>query len=285
MASSISTIIPVYNRSDLLHRALHSIVIQTHPVDEIVVVDNGSEEDLKVVLQDFDHNITYIRHDKNLGAAAARNTGIKKAKGTYVAFLDSDDVWHPEKIEKQLAYHQANKDILVSTTGFNLEDAQYAIKHKPRVPAPEIQSIEHFVWGCFLSPGSTMMVHRDIFKKVGFFDTSYERLEDWDWLLRLGMKEEGRVYVLQESLSTIYLGGKPAYLPVKRSLAHLQKEHLAKVRAYVPSLVSKFKAGICLEEAYSLYNNKKLATSLYKLVKANIHSLATFGRLLQKITK
>jgi glycosyltransferase involved in cell wall biosynthesis len=100
----ISVIIPVYNRTDLLPRAVNSVLNQTYDNLEIIVVDDGSTEDIEGVLDKFDDvRIHYIRHEANRGVAAARNTGMRFAHGEYVAFLDSDDEWFERKIERQLS--------------------------------------------------------------------------------------------------------------------------------------------------------------------------------------
>ena len=102
----VSVIIPTYNRVDLIVRAIDSIQNQSlaSSAIEIIVVDDGSEEDIAGAVNSLeDRRIRCIRHDANLGASTARNTGIREAQGKYVAFLDSDDVWHQDKLKEQLA--------------------------------------------------------------------------------------------------------------------------------------------------------------------------------------
>ena len=97
----ISAIIPAYNSQDFIIDAINSIKNQTHPVDEIIVIDDGSIDDTQQIIQAQTTDIIYIKQD-NQGPSAARNTGIETAKGDWVAFLDADDQWTIDKIEKQL---------------------------------------------------------------------------------------------------------------------------------------------------------------------------------------
>ncbi|HUT64710.1 MAG TPA: glycosyltransferase family 2 protein [Spirochaetota bacterium] len=104
MSSSptVSVIIPAYNRAHYIKRAIESVKAQTYRGFEIVVVDDGSTEDLRSVVSLCGPDIRYIRHERNLGSAEARNRGIREARGQFVAFLDSDDIWLPEKLDRQV---------------------------------------------------------------------------------------------------------------------------------------------------------------------------------------
>jgi len=97
----ISVVIPTYNRAIYVTQAIESVLAQTVPTDEIIVVDDGSTDNTQEVLKRFGDRIRYIRQD-NTGAGIARNTGIKSSKNEYVAFLDSDDLWEPNRLERQL---------------------------------------------------------------------------------------------------------------------------------------------------------------------------------------
>ena len=99
----VSVIIPTYNRAHLIDKAIKSVLNQTYQDFEIIVVDDGSTDNTNEVLKNFtDSRIHYIFHTSNLGVSAARNTGIKTSQGEYIALLDSDDDWLPEKLDKQV---------------------------------------------------------------------------------------------------------------------------------------------------------------------------------------
>ncbi|HET7536321.1 MAG TPA: glycosyltransferase family A protein, partial [Candidatus Didemnitutus sp.] len=107
---TVSAIIPTYNRAHLLPAALASIFAQTQPVDEVIVVDDGSKDNTADVLRTYGDRVRYIRQ-QNAGAGAARNHGMREARGDYVAFLDSDDLWMPEKNARQQELLRAHPEI------------------------------------------------------------------------------------------------------------------------------------------------------------------------------
>jgi glycosyltransferase involved in cell wall biosynthesis len=99
----VSVVLPTFNRGYCLERAIRSVLGQTYPDWELIVVDDGSTDDTQAVLESFkDPRIRVFRHSVNRGVAAARNTGLAAARGEFIAFLDSDDEWRPDKLTKQL---------------------------------------------------------------------------------------------------------------------------------------------------------------------------------------
>ena len=117
---TVSIIIPTYNREQLLGRAIKSVLAQTYQDFELIIVDDGSTDNTERLVKSFNSEKTrYIRHRKNKGPAAARNTGIRSAKGDYIAFQDSDDEWMPEKLEKQMrAFTTAPPEVGVVYTSY-----------------------------------------------------------------------------------------------------------------------------------------------------------------------
>ena len=179
---TISVIIPVFNRQDVLPRAVRSVLSQTFADYELIVVDDGSTQpfaDLGAAALERP-NVRVVRHEENRGAAAARNTGVRAAEGRYVAFLDSDDTWHAEKLERQLAFMRAAPDARASCTGFALvSDTGLADRRLP----PAASDLDEILWGCRISPGTTLMVERGFYQAVGPMEETLQRLEDWDWMI------------------------------------------------------------------------------------------------------
>ena len=107
----ISVIIPTYNRAHLISRSAKSVLAQTYPDFELIIVDDGSGDNTEEIIEALaDPRIRYLRHESNRGVSAARNTGIRAARGDYIAFQDSDDEWLPQKLEKQLGlFEQDNR--------------------------------------------------------------------------------------------------------------------------------------------------------------------------------
>jgi glycosyltransferase involved in cell wall biosynthesis len=177
----ISVVIPSYNRADLLLRALDSVFAQTHPADEIIVVDDGSTDD--TLLRTSQLPITLIQQE-NRGVSAARNVGIQRASGDWIALLDSDDEWLPDKLERQLAHLSAEPDMRVCHT-----NERWLRLGKPLKQLPKHQKYGGWIFPrcldiCLMSP-SSIIIHRDVFDTVGLFDENLPACEDFDLWLRI----------------------------------------------------------------------------------------------------
>lgn len=188
----ISVIIPCYNRSDVISRAVRSVFAQTYSNLEIIVVDDASEnrEKLELVLgENNDTRLRVIHHSENQGGAAARNTGVAHAKGEFVAFLDSDDEWLPTKLEKQfeLASEQKNENWLIYCQSV-VQTTQASALHHSVMPAAAIASGECVGDYLFTEKGwlptPAMLLPRSLAVKVPF-NPELRRHQDYDLLLRL----------------------------------------------------------------------------------------------------
>jgi glycosyltransferase involved in cell wall biosynthesis len=184
MLLNISVVIPVYNRPDLLNRALCSVSKQTTKPDEVLVVDDGSSSppDLSGSQENLDVNC--LRSDKNLGVSAARNWGIQQARGEWIALLDSDDVWEPKKLERQVQYIDQNPQLLAVHT---LE--KWIRLGNEVIPPAYLDKSSNRLWerslkNCLICP-SSVLLHRSVFESVGWFDESLPVCEDYDFWLRL----------------------------------------------------------------------------------------------------
>lgn len=179
---AVSVIIPVFNRQDLLRRAVSSVLAQTFQDYELIVVDDGSTGRVLDALSEARDkiNLRLIHHGRNRGAAAARNTGARTATGRYLAFLDSDDTWRTEKLARQIAFMDTEKRRM-SCTGFALVGEHGVFER--RLP-PTISDLDEILWGCRISPGTTLMVERTLWETTGPMDETLGRLEDWDWMMK-----------------------------------------------------------------------------------------------------
>lgn len=182
--SLISVIIPSYNRALYVSRAIYSAIIQDYPNKEIIIVDDHSSDLSKFAYELFKDKIRVIYHEENKGAAAARNTGIMAAKGEYIAFLDSDDYWLPQKLSIQIRY-------MLDTKAFVSQTQEYWIRRGRRVnPNKENQKRGGDLFGIslrrsYVSP-SCVMIKREVFWKVGLFCEELEAAEDYELWLRIG---------------------------------------------------------------------------------------------------
>lgn len=197
----ITVVIPTYNRYRLLKRAILSVLAQTQQVDEIIVVDDGSDDETLQIQKDFPQ-ITYI-YQENSGVSSARNVGIKNAKNEWIAFLDSDDEWHKDKIEEQMAFHKKNPEILMSYTDelWIRNDVAVKIPKKFKKYGGEIfkECLSH----CIIAPSATL-IHQSLLDECGYFDEDMEVCEDYDLWLRVAFSN--KIGLVDKKLIIKYAG-------------------------------------------------------------------------------
>jgi len=202
----ISVVIPAYQSAATIKNAISSVLAQTFTDFEIVVVNDGSQDETNSIVAGIpDERVRLLNHPTNKGAAAARNTGIRAAQAELVAFLDSDDVWLPEKLSEQVVLMENHPDYGGSVTGFRYETEEgtsIEIPHKPD------SWLREFLRGCAVAPGTTLIVRRICYDSVGYYDESMPRHEDFDWLLRFVQKFDLGVVPLP--LATVYRSGQPS---------------------------------------------------------------------------
>ena len=179
-----------------------SVLEQSLKADEIIVVDDGSDDDTPMVLKSFADKIKIITQ-KNSGVSSARNSGIKASKNRWICFLDSDDVWHKKKLEKQIEFHADNPHIIFSHTNEEWIRDGKIVKQKKQHKKPSGFCFEVNLNFCKIAP-STVMIEKTIFDKVGYFDEALEVCEDYDmWLRLLSTFEVG---LIGEVLTTKFAG-------------------------------------------------------------------------------
>lgn len=222
---AVSVIIPTFNRPQHTVRAVRSALAQSFTFIEVIVVDDGSDppfalpEELR-----RDGRVTCLRRDDNEGAAAARNFGAEKARGEWLAWLDSDDWWHRDKLHRQIRYLERLGDrrrAVALATGFAYVDERG--REEARIPVPG-HDVEMFYAGCWFCPGSTVVMSRALFSRVGGFDTTLARHEDLDWYIRMA-QAGGRLEVVPEVLAYIRKGPKPPLCVVKDAGAGMLAKH------------------------------------------------------------
>ncbi|MGR9051735.1 MAG: glycosyltransferase family 2 protein [Gammaproteobacteria bacterium] len=180
---NISTIIPSHNRCFELHRALSSVMAQSHVSDEVIVVDDGSTDATAEMLRNEFPGVVY-RYQPNQGVSAARNEGIRLARGQWLAFLDSDDEWLPDKLANQIDKLTEHPELKICHTeeiwirnGCRVNAMQKHAKRGSRIFRACLPL-------CAMSP-SSVLIHRSVFETVGLFDTDLPACEDYDLWLRI----------------------------------------------------------------------------------------------------
>ncbi len=182
----VSVIIPTYNNAKLVTRAIDSVLTQTFTDQEIIVVNDGSTDNTESVLSSYTDRITVV-HQPNLERAAARNNGIQRSSGRYIAFLDDDDWWHPKKLEKQVNYLDENPAIgLVCSFAYQVgPDGAILgtigeLRQLPQIP---LYSLPWFFLGSSVLT-LTVVIKREIIERAGGFEEHTRYIEDWDLWMR-----------------------------------------------------------------------------------------------------
>jgi glycosyltransferase involved in cell wall biosynthesis len=184
---NITVIIPVYNRAESVIRAVESVLSQTYSPAEIIIVDDGSDDDPGESLSRQNDIRLKIIRQKNTGVAGARNAGIKAASFDWLAFLDSDDWWQPGKLAAQVDWHKAHPDYLISQTdeiwirnGLRVNPKKYHAKPEGDIFALSLER-------CLISP-SAVLINSHLFEEVGLFDVDLPVCEDYDLWLRISAR-------------------------------------------------------------------------------------------------
>ena len=250
-APLISVLIPTYNREKILPISINSALSQTYKNFEVVVIDDCSTDDTEAVVDRYDPNVVrYVKHSSNFGGAVARNTGIDAAKGEYIAFLDSDDAWVPNKLELQYAHIQGcnfpEKVVSytqvfhslegISSSTFNTFNPMY---YKPKRGKDKSKTVGDYILcdkGKMLT--STLMLNHQLAKKVRFRD-KLRKHQDWDFCLRL--EAEGACFSFLGKPLTVWNGDSTFEHVGRNPNYELSELWLEECRQYLsPKAIARF---------------------------------------------
>ncbi len=254
----ISVIIPSYNRASCLERAITSVINQTYDNLEIIVVDDSSTDNTEDIVKKFnDRRIVCIRHSENKGVSVARNTGIKKSKGSFIAFLDSDDQYLPEKIKKSLDGFK----------GFSSRTGMVASSHykdgKDRICPPIDKKINKKRVIPLLS---TWVVKKKVFEKAGFFNKGIIMTQDAEFFWRF--RRKFLFNFIREPLTVKYTSADSSHANKekilksrKKTIANLEKQKNRRLIARFLNILGKDYRGFgeiesarkCFLKAFRMY--------------------------------
>ena len=190
MQALVSVIIPTYNRASVVTRAIKSVMAQDYEPIEVIVVDDASTDDTRRAVDGFrDARIRYIARSENRGAAAARNTGIKAARGAFIAFLDSDDEYLEGRLTAQArAFETLDPAVGLVFVNYREIGMNRTVRFPPEVKSGYVQVGRSFPASIFCNPPSAWMVRRSCFDAAGLFDDGLWTMEDLDMFARLVRK-------------------------------------------------------------------------------------------------
>ena len=197
----ISVIIPAYNAEPYIRAAIESCLSQTYPPCEIIVVDDASTDGTAAVAESFPAPVRVIRLPENTGVAAARNRGVRASTGDWIAFLDADDWFLPEKLERQRRCLLENERAVLIYAGWRViavDGAESVGRFKP--PADLLPMLRY---RCNL-PLLTILVRRSVFDSVGGFNPAFRRCQDWDLWLRIAARYSVESFVALPEPLAVY---------------------------------------------------------------------------------
>jgi glycosyltransferase involved in cell wall biosynthesis len=224
----VTVVVTTYNRPAMLAEALESVAAQTFRDFELIVV-NDAGEDVSAIVNRFDHfDITHIRHAQNKGHAGARNTAIRQARGRYMAFLDDDDIFYPDHLERLVACAMAHPDAAIvyadSVQAYQTQiDGRWVVerrllRHSVPYDPTRLLIDNHIAVLCAL-------VRCDVFAAVGAFDESLPVYEDWDLWLRasrrfsfIHLPQVTSEYRLRQSPDRTSVRARQQFLPYRLRL-------------------------------------------------------------------
>jgi len=187
---SVSVILPTYNRAALLPRSIESVLGQTYGDLELIVVDDGSQDDTAtVVAKVADKRVRYVRHTQNRGVAAARNTGLTEARGAFIAFQDSDDQWLPEKLERQTRAFEEHPEAAVVYSDMHriCSDGRVLYFRSPTIVRGRLVNPQTRFWQSYMLAMQPALLRRACFDGNSF-DEGLGAFDDLDFYLRVAQR-------------------------------------------------------------------------------------------------
>jgi len=201
---TVSVILPTYNRADLLPRSIQTVLDQTYRDFELIVVDDGSEDDTESVMKGFsDERIRYLRLPRNLGVSAAQNAGLTQARGAYLAFQGSDDEWHNEKLERQRRALESHPEATVAYSDMYrvCADGRVLYLRSPTIVRGTLIDPQTRFWQTYMLAMQAVLIRRARLGDV-YFDERLVMFEDLDLNLRLAQHHD--YFHLKEPLVNYY---------------------------------------------------------------------------------
>ena len=220
----VSVVIPTYNRGWVLREAIDSVLAQDYTDYELIVVDDGSTDNTREILDSYGRDIIVLQQP-NQGVSAARNRGIAESRAQLVALLDSDDIWLPQKLTRQVAFFKSNPDALICQTEETWVRNGVRVNPKKRHHKFSGMIFEPSLALCLVSP-SAVMIRKTLFDTVGLFDESLPACEDYDLWLRVSCRYP--VFLIDEPL-IIKHGGHEDQLSKAAGLDKFRIQALTKI--------------------------------------------------------
>jgi glycosyltransferase involved in cell wall biosynthesis len=238
----VSAIIPTYNRAKLVREAVDSVLAQTYPNVEVIVVDDGSTDDTQAQLRQYGNRIRVIAQS-NAGPAAARNRGIAAASGDLISFLDSDDLWLPQKLERQVALLQkvdSSVPCCLCNITMRWEKREFGSFERAFLNPPVDEgvwvNVDEVLATRFLLFNQGIVIRREVLERIGGFDESLRLLEDHEFSLRLSLEgpwafiREPLVIWRESTAASLYQSAQKEEVSWIGLMVQILEKHLGKVK-------------------------------------------------------
>jgi glycosyltransferase involved in cell wall biosynthesis len=247
--TAVSVIIPTYNRGWIIKEAIDSVMAQDYRDFELIIVDDGSTDNTPDILHSYRDKILVFGQE-NQGVSAARNRGLAAASGDLIAFLDSDDLWLPQKLKRQVDFFNSNPDAFICQTEEIWIRNNIRVNPKKRHKKPRGMIFEPSLALCLVSP-SAVMIRASLFEEVGRFDETLPACEDYDLWLRMSCRYP--VYLIDTPL-IIKRGGHNDQLSSSPGLDKFRIESLRKIVACNLLSKTQYQAAVkTLKEKCKIY--------------------------------
>jgi glycosyltransferase involved in cell wall biosynthesis len=199
--NSLAVIITVYNAAKFIHRTIKSVLSQDYPFIEMIVVDDGSTDETVGLVKTFANHVRLLHHPQciNLGAAASRNLGILSTNTRYIAFLDHDDIWYPNKVNEQIKVFERHPEVgLVYTNGHAIDENDNILNDLLPKDFCEPCNPDAMLLSCYIQSPSSVILRRNLIEEIGMFDTNLKTASDHDLWIRAS--ERTRLFYLPKYL-------------------------------------------------------------------------------------
>jgi glycosyltransferase involved in cell wall biosynthesis len=236
----VSVIIPTYNSSRTIGETLQSVFGQTYSDFEILLINDGSTDNLMEVLKDFKDSRLQILHYKNGGLSAARNRGIDQASGEYLIFLDADDLWSSDKLESHVkaldntCKTNSRAGIVYSWSYFLDDETSTCYLNHPK--SYEGNVLPNILENNFVTSGSNPMITRKAIDSVGYFNDDFKGASDWEYWIRLAVKWD---YILIPERQVFYRQSRTS---MSSNVPKMEQDQLRVINAIFPSLPSNLQS-------------------------------------------
>ena len=247
----VSVIVPTYNVEQYISRTISSILTQTYSNFELLIIDDESPDRSVEICQQFKDPRIKIISQKNRGLAGARNTGIRNAKGEYLAFLDADDLWLPKKLENHVQHLESSPTVGISfsrSAFIDINDRELGIYQMPKLK--EITA-EHLLCRNPIGNGSAAVIRRETLNEIKFkdnihgeiedfyFDDRFRQSEDIECWIRIAIKTKWKIEGIPEALTLYRVNTEGLSANIFKQLASWEKV-IEKTRQYAPELLEKW---------------------------------------------